>query len=107
MMIKELEHFEGFSLLLPIASMLKISSVKRIQDRIDAIHLDDDDDEDAESDLPRISKMEECTAFINQDNRPVLKLYLYDLDDNPFVLNIIYIAERHKIETEIEAPLAS
>ena len=67
----------------------------------------DDDDEDAESDLPRISKMEECTAFINQDNRPVLKLDLYDLDDNPFVLNIIYIAERHKIETEIEAPLAS
>jgi hypothetical protein len=107
MIINELEHFEGFSMLLSIGAMLKSSSIKRIQERIDAIHLEDTDDEEAESDLPRISILEECSAFINQDNRPTLKLKLYDKEDNIFVLNILYIAERHKIQTELEVSTTS
>lgn len=106
MITNQLEHFEGFALLFPIAAMLKISTLKRVQDRLDAIHLDDDDEE-AVSDLPRISKLEDVSAFLNSEDRPALRVDLFDVDDNPFVLHIIYVEEGHRIETELEAPVAS
>ena len=101
MVITELEHFEGFSLLLNIGAMLKLSNIKMIQKRIDDIHTDDEE-EDLISDLPRISSVENCSAFLNDDNRPTLKVEFLDTSNKAFTLYIIYIAENHKFDTVIE-----